>query len=191
MGPRLLLLATLLSGSAHAASAIKLSARTRLDVDHGRGTLILQPAQVEFLGRHELDHAETYLWKEGLDLGVLSVATLVCHGDRFLGYKGFSVRLAGEEGRLELGELLALGTPARLIARTHPWLVAASAAGIEGLCGAEFQEKLASSNFRSLPTEFGRERFTAEYAAGGRFSRETLTLRWDARGTAATTTTRP
>ncbi|OIO01783.1 MAG: hypothetical protein AUJ51_07685 [Elusimicrobia bacterium CG1_02_56_21] len=124
---------------------------------------------------------------------VLSWASVLCSGSRYLGYKGASLKLPGKDGTFVIrDENLALGPQKTMLQNTHPWLVPvpetdsfqglrrfraqglcpAETKTLDRLCSGDFPGKMKAYSVKALPGETGGYSF--KYDA----KKSSLTLRW-------------
>lgn len=154
------------------AGYIQMTSSVKLKAEKDKGRLTIGFPKVKFGDGTDEDRAHLFVRiTRGLPSPVISWATVLCSGSRYLGYKGSNFTLPEDSASLSVSETLALGYPKILISRTHPWLAADEAAQ-ERLCSPEFLEEMKDFRAETLPQKLGDFSFSYESR------RNTLRVTW-------------
>lgn len=158
------------------ARKVRLTGAIELAFEAGRGQAEIIFPGAEFDDAQPEDRSALFVRVAGGGSSpLLSWASVICSGSRYLGYKGASLKLPESSGTYALDENLALGAQKGLIEKTHPWLAAAEGKArqdADRLCAAGFPEKMKAFNVGSLPA--GADGFDFLYDA----ARNALRITW-------------
>lgn len=142
------------------ASYIQITSAIKLKMDKEKGEMTVTFPKVDFGDQAPGDKAHLFvkILREA-PTPVISWATVICSGNHYLGYKGSTLNFPEASGSMSISEMLALGYPKLLIARTHPWLTE-GLADLEEVCSAPFLEKMKDARAETLPPKIGNFNFT-------------------------------
>jgi hypothetical protein len=171
-----------LAGAAAPAGAFGFSSRTQLKVDNKEGRLELTPGRLTRQRGEDSLALRTYVQLDGPPSDArIWVVSLLCGGERLVGFKGLHLRLAEADG-VGVSELMATGLPAaNLIARVQPWLfqIPKAERGLElgphGLCSPAFQDAMRRFDLESMEAEGRSEWYSFRYDR----RRGRLEVRWE------------
>ena len=154
------------------AGYIQLNSAIKLKMDKEKGEMTITFPKVDFGDQQPGDKAHLFvkILRE-TPTPVISWATVICSGGNYLGYKGSTLNFPETSGSMSISEMLALGYPKLLIARTHPWL-AGGLENLEEVCSAPFLEKMKDASAETLPPQIGN--FSFDYNP----RKNTLKAKW-------------
>jgi len=156
------------AGGEQGTDNIRFTGSTRLTVDgeNGRAEIRFPAALFEdpLPGDEVLFYIKTSTESSRPEL---SWAAVLCSGDGYLGYKGYSLKLPEAAGDFSMSETLALGGRKLILGETHPWLIPARR-GLYGppaqlnrresayLCSGDFRRRMRDFTVRALPRQLDR-----------------------------------
>ncbi len=154
------------------ASYIQITSAIKLKMEKEKGEMTVTFPKVDFGDQEPGDKAHLFvkILRE-TPTPVISWATVICSGSRYLGYKGSTLNFPETSGAMSISEMLALGYPKLLIARSHPWLTE-GLADLEEVCSAPFLEKMKDARAETLPPKIGN--FNFDYNS----RKNTLKVKW-------------
>ncbi|MHB0995069.1 MAG: hypothetical protein ACYC2I_01725 [Elusimicrobiales bacterium] len=160
-------------GQPDKASYIQMTSSIKMKMDKEKGDLTIGFPKAAFGDAGPGDKAHLFVkMTRGLPAPSISWATVLCSDGHFLGYKGSNLNLPEQSGNFSISETLALGSPKRLISRTHPWL-AGDLADLEEVCSEPFLAKMKDARAETLPQKLGE--FSFDYNP----KKNTLKVSWD------------
>ncbi|MDQ7773475.1 MAG: hypothetical protein RDU13_08115 [Elusimicrobiales bacterium] len=142
--------------SPYRRGAVSVRSAVKVKVKKDKGEAVVSFPGVFFGEPAPGDGARLYIRVGGGDGAPASVswAAAICHGERYLGYKGATFTLPRGSGDPAVSETLATGDARALIARTHPWLFVKELKP-DDLCSEKASGTLASFGAARLPPSAG------------------------------------